>query len=67
MPTLVHEAAGSASTSVQPKFGARWLLKRLMIAILVLTIGVGGLAWLMHASIDPVADAANADYRAEAR
>ncbi len=31
-----------------------WFAKRLVLGILILVISIGGLAWLLHAAIDPV-------------
>ncbi len=44
------ENAPVAKTS---PFTAMWFLKRLVLALGILIISFGGLAWLTHAAIDP--------------
>jgi len=34
-----------------------WALKRTLLGVAILIIFIGGMAWLMHAAIDPTADA----------
>ncbi len=33
-----------------------WFLKRSLLAVVILVVSMGGLAWLTYASIDPDAD-----------
>ena len=42
-------AAQSAASHITPM----WFLKRLILAVAILVVSFGGLAWLTHAAIDP--------------
>lgn len=53
-PTMTTEA----TTAVRSRATAAWVLRRAMIGIAILCVAVGGSAWLLHASIDPSAEAA---------
>ncbi|MDX2307313.1 MAG: hypothetical protein NW216_03645 [Hyphomicrobium sp.] len=59
MPTAMSERADGASVPAANRLSASYLLKRILIAVLILTIGVGSLAWLTYASIDQTADLAS--------
>ena len=37
-----------------------WFLKRSLVAVIILVVAMGGLAWLTYASIDPDTDGAPA-------
>ncbi len=44
-----------------------WALKRALIGICILAVSVGGIAWLLHATIDPNLDARAEDARASSK
>ena len=37
--------------------GVTWFLKRTILAVVILCVSIGGIAWLLHASIDPTLEA----------
>lgn len=41
----------------QAEIGAIWFLKRAIMAVVILSVSIGGIAWLLHASIDPTLEA----------
>jgi hypothetical protein len=36
---------------------ARWALRRALLGLVILAVGIGAMAWLTHASIDPTLEA----------
>lgn len=57
MPELVRE-----TTKPTSDIGAIWFLKRAVMAIVILSFGIGGIAWLLHASIDTSLEARAAEF-----
>lgn len=52
-------ASGAAST---PRLlDAKWALRRALLGLAILTIGIGSMAWLTHASIDPALETSSID------
>ena len=52
------QSAGGETVSKAPRLlDARWALRRALLGILILTVGIGAMAWLTHASIDPTLEA----------
>lgn len=52
--TIQAESTGGNAVAVTPRLlNARWALRRALLGIFILAIGVGSIAWLTHASIDP--------------
>lgn len=46
----------NSPTAVTPTprlLDAKWALRRALLGLFILTLGVGSVAWLTHASIDP--------------
>lgn len=62
MPELVRELPQTTSD-----IGALWFLRRAVLAILILSFGIGGIAWLLHASIDTTLEARAAEMPSVAR
>ncbi len=56
-----------ASEISAPIFNLRWAVRRTLLGILILVLGIGTLAWLTHASIDPALESASAASIATAR
>lgn len=44
--------------------GAGWFLRRALMTILIFCVAIGGIAWLLHASIDQTTEAIAADQTA---
>lgn len=61
MSNAHHDGEVIAAPAHDSAFGIRWLLKRFVLAIAILFVGIGGLAWILHASIDPLSDEARAE------
>lgn len=51
-PTLIGDAIGG---SVRGSL-AGWAVRRALLGLLILTLTIGGSAWLLHASIEPTAE-----------
>ncbi|MBA4130732.1 MAG: hypothetical protein C0519_04840 [Hyphomicrobium sp.] len=49
----LNRTGASAAASPPRLLDAKWALRRALLGLLILTIGVGSMAWLTHASIDP--------------
>lgn len=47
-------------------FGVAWFVKRTILAVAILCLSMGGIAWLLHASIDPTPEANAAEMAAPA-
>jgi hypothetical protein len=55
------QSAGGDTLAKAPRLlDARWALRRALLGLLILTVGIGAMAWLTHASIDPTLEAAAA-------
>jgi hypothetical protein len=52
MTDLNSTGAGGVASSPR-LLDAKWALRRSLLGLLILTIGIGSMAWLTHASIDP--------------
>lgn len=53
------EAQGPVSAVAEipaPVFNMRWALRRALLGVIILVLGIGTMAWLTHASIDPSLD-----------
>lgn len=61
----MSENLPTAALQVAPRteIGVGWFLKRTVAAVIILCVSIGGVAWLMHASIDPALDANAAETR----
>lgn len=47
-------STGASAVATPPRLlDAKWALRRALLGLVILTLGVGSLAWLTHASIDP--------------
>ena len=46
----------NTSTSLPSGSVTVWAIRRALLGLLILTITIGGSAWLLHASIEPVAE-----------
>jgi hypothetical protein len=47
------EGSAAATADASPhNLNLRWALRRALLGLVILTVGVGGMAWLTHASID---------------
>ncbi|OYW55364.1 MAG: hypothetical protein B7Y80_13770 [Hyphomicrobium sp. 32-62-53] len=47
-------STGASAAAPPPRLlDAKWALRRALLGLLILTVGVGSMAWLTHASIDP--------------
>ncbi len=55
--TLALDEVSTSNPPSSPRLTLRWALKRALLGISILVIGVGGLAWLTHAAIDQNSDA----------
>ncbi|MCU0954908.1 MAG: hypothetical protein MUC37_09930 [Hyphomicrobium sp.] len=53
MTTHVESTGGNAVAVTPRLLNARWALRRALLGLFILVIGVGSVAWLTHASIDP--------------
>lgn len=53
MTTQVESTGGNAVADVPRLLDAKWALRRALLGFFILAVGVGSLAWLTHASIDP--------------
>ena len=58
MPVQVQSEAAKTAAFASPEFNIGWALRRTVLLLLILGIGVGSLAWLTHASIDPALEPA---------
>jgi hypothetical protein len=48
------QSTGDNAVAPPPRLlDAKWALRRALLGLLILTVGVGSMAWLTHASIDP--------------
>jgi hypothetical protein len=48
------QSTGGSAVATPPRLlDAKWALRRTLLGLLILTVGVGSMAWLTHASIDP--------------
>ncbi len=54
---LQERLADTTSRRDTAAFGLGWAIRRAILGLVILTVGVGSLAWLTHASIDPAPDA----------
>ncbi len=44
-------------TALRSDIGIAWFIKRTIMAVLILCVSIGGVAWLLHASIKPTLNA----------
>lgn len=52
--TVHVQGPGGETAAIAPRhFDLKWALGRAVLGLLILAVGIGGLAWLTHASIDP--------------
>ncbi len=60
--TVQFHGSGGDAAAVAPRspFDRTWMMRRALIGMLILALGVGSLAWLTHASIDPALEPAAA-------
>lgn len=48
------KSTGTGSVAETPRLlDAKWALRRALLGLAILTVGIGSMAWLTHASIDP--------------
>lgn len=50
------DTATASATSLRSGSVAGWAVRRALLGLLILTLTVGGSAWLLHASIEPTAE-----------
>ena len=58
MTTQGSGTGGDVAAMAPHAFDLKWALRRSLLGLLILAIGIGGAAWLSHASIDPTLEAA---------
>jgi len=60
--TVQFQGSGgdAAAVATRSPFDRAWMMRRALLGVLILALGIGGLAWLTHASIDPALEAAAA-------
>ncbi len=46
------QSTGGDAAAVPRLLDLRWALRRALLGLVILTLGVGSMAWLTHASID---------------
>jgi hypothetical protein len=52
------QRAGGDTLAKAPRLlDARWALRRALLGLCILAVGIGTMAWLTHASIDPTLEA----------
>lgn len=52
--TIHVESTGGNAVAVTPRLlNAKWALRRALLGLFILAFGVGSVAWLTHASINP--------------
>ncbi len=52
------QSAGGETIAHAPRLlDARWALRRALLGLVLLALGIGAMAWLTHASIDPTLEA----------
>jgi hypothetical protein len=48
------QGSGGDAVAAAPRLlDVKWALRRALLGLVILTVGVGSVAWLTHASIDP--------------
>lgn len=58
--TSQARTSGSEAVNSAPRLlDARWALRRALLGLAILALGIGSMAWLTHASIDPSLEAAS--------
>ena len=55
--TIALDEVSTSSTALSPRLTIAWALKRTLLGISILIVGIGGMAWLMHTAIDQNAEA----------
>lgn len=55
--TTLSPGTPATERTAQTRSGLRWALRRALLGILILTVCVGGAAWLLYNSIDPAQEA----------
>lgn len=53
MSGQLQGSGGDAVAAAPRLLDVRWALRRALLGLVILTFGVGSVAWLTHASIDP--------------
>jgi hypothetical protein len=52
----------ASSVATPPRLlDAKWALRRALLGLVILTIGIGSMAWLTHASIDTSLETSSID------
>lgn len=47
-------STGASGVATPPRLlDAKWALRRALLGLVIMTVGIGCMAWLTHASIDP--------------
>ncbi len=57
MTGQLQGAGGDTITHPPRLLDARWALRRALLGLTILALGIGCMAWLTHASIDPALEA----------
>lgn len=65
--TTIAPGTPAVARTDQPRSALGWALRRALLGILILTVFMGGAAWLLYNSIDPVQEAQAADIEPEQR
>ena len=55
--TATTTPPADTATAMQGRSLTHWALRRALIGLVIFLVAVGGSAWLLHASIDPTAEA----------
>lgn len=53
---MTATTTNNAPTSISNRSMTAWVVRRALLGLLILTVTIGGSAWLLHASIEPTAD-----------
>lgn len=54
--TATTTPPANVSTSLPARSVTAWAIRRALLGLLILTVTIGGSAWLLHASIEPAAE-----------
>lgn len=63
MSVQVQGPVESSAVLAARPFNAGWAIRRAVLGLVILVVGIGSLAWLTHASIDPALESAVSDRR----
>lgn len=58
MSVRLEGSAAATADAAPHTLNLRWAMRRALLGLVILTVGVGSVAWLTHASIDQTQDQA---------